>query len=157
MEFRPPDPTIDLHWDRYRGAIYDIFAANARKFPNRICVTEIQCRHQPQRQWTYGQIHTASSQLASRLLASNCQVGDDLVVAYLGALKAGATVSVLDPQYPPERHIVLLNIARPRFVINIQRAIDEFPMSQSVKQHMREQLDLRTCVISKGRIDSVSC
>jgi L-aminoadipate-semialdehyde dehydrogenase len=47
------------------------------------------------------------------------------VVAYMGALKAGATVSVLDPQYPPERQKILLDVANPRFLVCIQRANEE--------------------------------
>lgn len=37
----------------------------------------------------------------------------ELVVAYMGALKAGATVNVVDPQYPPERQTVLLVVVKP--------------------------------------------
>ena len=48
------------------------------------------------------------------------------MVAYMGALKAGATVSVLDPHYHPERQKVLLDVARPRFLVYLQRAIEEF-------------------------------
>lgn len=30
-----PDPTADLHWSAFRGAIQDIFEANALKHPDR--------------------------------------------------------------------------------------------------------------------------
>lgn len=43
----------------------------------------------------------------------------------MGALKAGATVSVLDPQYPADRQKVLLEVANPTFLIQIQRATEE--------------------------------
>ncbi|TGJ81173.1 hypothetical protein E0Z10_g7591 [Xylaria hypoxylon] len=131
-----PDPTCDLDWGGFRGAIHDIFAANAKRVPDRPCVIETGTPRSPQRTFTYRQINQASNQLAHHLVAHGCNVGDvvviygyrgvDLVVAYMGALKAGATVSVLDPQYPAERQKVLLGVSRPQFLICIQRAVDEF-------------------------------
>ncbi len=35
-----PDPTADLHWSAFRGAIHDIFAKNAEAHPDRLCVVE---------------------------------------------------------------------------------------------------------------------
>ncbi|KAH3686485.1 hypothetical protein WICPIJ_002538, partial [Wickerhamomyces pijperi] len=35
-----PDPTIDLDWSNFRGAIQDIFSDNADKHPDRTCVVE---------------------------------------------------------------------------------------------------------------------
>ena len=49
----------------------------------------------------------------------------DLVVTYMGVLKAGAAICVLDPQYPFDRQKVLLDVARPRFLIYIERATQE--------------------------------
>jgi L-aminoadipate-semialdehyde dehydrogenase len=49
----------------------------------------------------------------------------DLVVAYIGSLLSGATVSVLDPQYPAERQKILLDVAQPSFLISIKKANDE--------------------------------
>jgi L-aminoadipate-semialdehyde dehydrogenase len=43
----------------------------------------------------------------------------------MGALKAGATVSVLDPQYPPERQQVLLDVSNPKFLVFIRKANEE--------------------------------
>ncbi|RMZ75817.1 hypothetical protein DV737_g5114, partial [Chaetothyriales sp. CBS 132003] len=73
--------------------------------------------------------------------------GVDLVVAYMGALKAGATVSVLDPQYPPERQKILLDVARPRFLICIQRANEEFGKpSDVVMDFVVNNLSIKTTV-----------
>ncbi|KAG8406192.1 large subunit of alpha-aminoadipate reductase [Metarhizium acridum] len=126
QNFLIPDPTCDLDWGGFRGAIHDIFAANAKRVPNRQCVIETRSSRSPERVFTYRQINQASNQLAHHLIAHGCNVGDvvviyayrgvDLVVAYMGALKAGATVSVLDPQYPGERQKVLLGVSRPHLV-----------------------------------------
>lgn len=35
-----PDPTVDLHWGDYIGAIHEIFHKNALSHPDRPCVTE---------------------------------------------------------------------------------------------------------------------
>ena len=43
----------------------------------------------------------------------------------MGALKAGATVSVLDPQYPADRQKILLEVANPSFLVQIRRATEE--------------------------------
>jgi L-aminoadipate-semialdehyde dehydrogenase len=69
------------------------------------------------------------------------------VVAYMGALKAGATVSVLDPQYPPDRQKVLLDVARPRFLVCIQRTLDEFgQLSETVTDFIASDLKLKATV-----------
>lgn len=71
----------------------------------------------------------------------------DLVVAYMGALKAGATVSVLDPQYPPDRQKVLLDVARPKFLVCIQRTLDEFgQLSEIVTDFIASDLKLKATV-----------
>jgi hypothetical protein len=33
-----PDPTLDLHWDDFRGPIHSFFDANTAKHPDRVCV-----------------------------------------------------------------------------------------------------------------------
>ena len=54
------------------------------------------------------------------------------MVAYMGALKTGATVSVLDPHYHPERQKVLLDDARPRFPVHLQKAVEEFSQPSDI-------------------------
>jgi L-aminoadipate-semialdehyde dehydrogenase len=69
------------------------------------------------------------------------------VVAYMGALKAGATVSVLDPQYPPERQKILLDVANPKFLICIQRATEEFgKLSGTVIDFIASNLSIKSTV-----------
>ncbi len=99
-----PDPTADLHWSQFAGAIHDIFAENAVKHPDRLFVVETASSFIQQRSFTYWQIHQASNVVAQRLLQDGIQRGDvvmiyayrgvDLVVAVLGTLKAGAAFSV---------------------------------------------------------------
>jgi len=67
----------------------------------------------PTRTYTYRQIDEASNNIANYLRDSGIQNGDvvmifahrsaELVCAYMGTLAAGAIVTVLDPQYPPQR------------------------------------------------------
>lgn len=93
-----PDPTADLHWSDYRGAIHDIFAENAQRHPERPCVVETQSSKTSRREFTYKQINHASNQVAHHLLESGIERGDivmiyahrgvDLVVAVFGVLKA---------------------------------------------------------------------
>lgn len=150
-----PDPTADLHWSNFRGAIHDIFADNAEKHPDRLCVVETKSDSSPHREFTYRQIHEASNILAHHFVQSGIQRGDvimayayrgvDLVVAVMGILKAGATFSVIDPAYPPERQNIYLDVARPRALVVIEKATrDAGELSETVRSFIRENLDLRT-------------
>lgn len=106
-----PDPKRDLEWTGYRGAITDIFSANAQKFPERTCIVESVAPvgnvggKNEIREFTYRQIDEASNVLAHHLVKGGVQRADvvtvystrgvDLVVAVMGVLKAGATFSVI--------------------------------------------------------------
>lgn len=150
-----PDPTADLHWSDYKGAIHEIFAANAKDHPERICVVETASSETPRREFNYQQINESSNILAHHLVNSGIQRGEvvmvyahrgvDLVVAVMGVLKAGATFSVIDPAYPPDRQIVYLDVARPRALVVIDKATrDAGPLDQSVRNWIRDNLELRT-------------
>lgn len=101
---RLPDPTADLHWCDFKGAITDIFSQNARIHPDRPCVIQ----YTPERArivHTYSIIRRASNILAHHLLQKGVQREEvvtvyahrsvDLVVAVMAVLKAGATFSVI--------------------------------------------------------------
>ncbi|KAE8355816.1 hypothetical protein BDV28DRAFT_128172 [Aspergillus coremiiformis] len=150
-----PDPTADLHWSKFRGAIHDIFAQNAEKHPDKLCVVETKSDRSPYREFTYRQINEASNILAHHLVQSGIERGEvvmvyayrgvDLVVAVMGILKAGATFSVIDPAYPPERQCIYLDVARPRALINIEKATnDSGELSDKVRSFIQENLQLRT-------------
>ena len=66
---------------------------------------------------------------------------------------AAATISVLDPAYPPARQQVYLEVAQPRALINIGRATDEAgPLAPVVRLYIEKELQLKTEVPSL-RID----
>lgn len=150
-----PDPTSNLNWSKFRGAIHDIFVENAEKHPDRLCVVETKSSISPRREFTYRQINEASNILAHHLVQSGIQRGEvvmsyayrgvDLVVAVMGILKAGATFSVIDPAYPPERQNIYLDVARPRALVIIEKATkDAGELSEKVRSFIDENLQLRT-------------
>lgn len=106
-KLRLPDPTVDLGWDKFEGAITDIFTRNAIKCPDSICVVE--SLESGKRVFNYMQILEASNTLAHHLIRNGIQRGDvvvlyssrcvDLVVAVMGVLKAGAAFSVVGKFY----------------------------------------------------------
>ncbi|KAI9715612.1 MAG: large subunit of alpha-aminoadipate reductase [Chrysothrix sp. TS-e1954] len=144
-----PDPTADLDWSGWNKAIHHVFQENAEDFPSRICVTETY----PWRQFTYGQLHSASNVVAHHLVSSGIERGDvvmtyahrnvDLVIAIIGILKAGATFSVLDPQYPDDRQIIYLDVSRPKGLIVIEKARAE-GLSPKVSSWISQNLNLKT-------------
>lgn len=110
-----PDPTADLNWCDWKGAITDVFSRNARRWPDRPCV--IQClpppgfdKPQEKRTFSYLMIHHASNILAHHLLQGGVQREEvvmvyayrsvELVVAVMAVLKAGATFSVIGACLP---------------------------------------------------------
>ncbi|KAI9511271.1 alpha-aminoadipate reductase Lys1p [Russula earlei] len=132
-----PDPTADLNWCDWKGAITDVFSKNARQFPQRPCVVQsIPAAHldevQQRRYFSYGTILRASNILAHHLISGGVKPGDivmiyayrsvDLVVAVMGTLKAGAAFSVIDPAYPPSRQTTYLCVALPRALIVLKGA-----------------------------------
>lgn len=150
-----PDPTSDLHWSDFRGAIHDIFAANAEAHPDRLCVVETASETSPRREFSYRQINESSNILAHHLVASGVQRGEvvmvyayrgvDLVVAVMGVLKTGAIFSVIDPAYPPDRQIIYLEVAQPRALVVIEKATNEAgTLADKVRSYIKKNLQLRT-------------
>ncbi|KAF2257250.1 large subunit of L-aminoadipate-semialdehyde dehydrogenase [Trematosphaeria pertusa] len=150
-----PDPTADLHWSDFKGPIHEIFAANARKHPDRACVVETATSKTPERRFTYKQIFEATSVLSHHFVQHGVQRGEvvmifahrgvDLVVAIMAVLAAGATFSVLDPLYPPDRQCIYLEVSQPRALVVIDKATREAgPLSDQVREYMAQNLDLRT-------------
>lgn len=100
-----PDPTGDLNWCDWKGAITDVFSKNAREWPDRPCVIQSLPATSEKKTFSYGAIWRASNVLAHHLLKSGIQREEvvmvyahrsvDLVVAVMAILKAGATFSVI--------------------------------------------------------------
>ncbi len=152
-----PDPTADLAWSGYIGAIHEIFHKNAVKTPDAPCVTETASSFAPERRFTYSQIYEASNVLANQLHDAGITNGDvvmifayrsvELVIAFMGTLAAGATVTVLDPAYPPARQQIYLEVSQPKALITIGRAKDENgPFAPRVQKYIDEELSLKTQV-----------
>lgn len=107
---RLPNPTADVHWCDWKGAITDVFSQNAKRYPDRTCVVQsipVTTLDVPQetRVYTYGDIRHASNILAHHLLQGGVQREEvvmiyahrsvELVVAVMAVLKIGATFSVI--------------------------------------------------------------
>ena len=105
-----PDPTADLDWCGWKGAITDVFSRNARESPARPCVVQSLpsdglTLKQERVVFSYSAILCASNILAHHLITSGIQREEvvmvyahrsvDLVVAVMAVLKAGATFSVI--------------------------------------------------------------
>ena len=154
-----PNPQADLDWGGFKGAIHDIFGDNAKKHPERLCVVETESEGSPERRFSYSQINQAANILSNYLVQDGIKRGDvvmvyayrgvDLVVAVMGVLRAGATFSVIDPSYPPERQKIYLEVAQPKALINIRKATQEAgQLSQLVRTYIDSELRLKTEVPS---------
>lgn len=149
-----PDPTADLDWSGYIGAIHEIFHKNALKHPDAPCVTETASSTTPERRYTYKQIYEASNILANQLHEAGITNGDvvmifayrsvELIIAFMGTLAAGATITVLDPAYPPARQQIYLEVSQPKALITIGRARDENgTFAPRVQKYIDEELSLK--------------
>lgn len=158
-----PDPTADLDWSNFRGAIQDIFSDNADKHPERTCVIETASflnAQEKDRHFTYRQIDQASNIVGHYLVKTGIKRGDivmiyayrgvDLMVAVMGVLKAGATFSVIDPAYPPARQNVYLKVANPQGIIGIKKA---GIISDIVEDYIKSELNVITRIPSLEILD----
>lgn len=149
-----PDPTLDLDWSGFRGAIQDIFMENAANFPDRDCVVETKSfmdQKSKTRTFSYKQINQASNVVGNYLKETGIKKGDivmiyayrgvDLMVAVMGVLKAGATFSVIDPAYPPARQNIYLSVAKPQGLIGLEKA---GVLDQLVEDYISSDLNVIT-------------
>lgn len=154
-----PDPKADLDWCGFKGAIPDIFSANARAHPDRACVVEsimeegqnvLDGPSRERKTFTYRQIDEASNVLGHALVKGGLERGEvvmvyaarsvELVVCVMGVLKAGGVFSVIDPAYPPSRQTVYLSVSNPRALLIIASAGTLHP---TVSSYISENLSLR--------------
>lgn len=151
-----PDPTLDLDWSGFRGAIQDIFMKNAEAFPDRNCVVETKSfldASSRTRTFSYRQINQASNIVGNYLKQTGIKKGDivmiyayrgvDLMVAVMGVLKAGATFSVIDPAYPPARQNIYLSVAKPLGLIGLEKAGVLDPL---VESYIASELNVITTI-----------
>ncbi|CAL1708951.1 unnamed protein product [Somion occarium] len=160
-----PDPTGNLRWCDFKGAITDVFSRNAKQFPDRTCVIQslpVAAPGVPQerRMFTYGAIRHAANTLAHHLLHHGVQREEvvmvyahrsvELVVAVMAILKAGATFSVIDPAYPPSRQTIYLKVAQPRALVVLKGAGKICP---SVRDFISQELKIRVEVPALELLD----
>ncbi len=108
--------------------------------------------------WTYSELNSRANQLANYLLANNLKSQDivaiyghrsaTLVWAILGVLKAGAAFVILDPAYPASRLIDCLEIAPPRFMLQI-------PAAGELPTVLQEYVDLSDSCRLELQLDSI--
>jgi amino acid adenylation domain-containing protein/non-ribosomal peptide synthase protein (TIGR01720 family) len=120
-----PDPAAPLD-DAWEGAVHDHLSRWARAAPERVAVVDREGA------FTYGELEAAANRLARHLLRGGVRPGDvvavyghrsaALVWAVMAALKAGATLLVLDPAQPPARQVATLRPARPRAWLHLGAA-----------------------------------
>lgn len=147
-----PDPLADLDWCGFKGAIPDIFSANAARHPNKACVVQ-SAADGSRLTFTYGQIDRASNVLAHALLKSGLERGEvvmvyaarsvELVACVMGVLKAGGVFSVIDPAYPPSRQNIYLSVSSPRALLVIGSA---GTLHADVQEYIDQNLQLRTFI-----------
>jgi amino acid adenylation domain-containing protein len=113
--------------------VHQLFAAQAKKTPGLLAVADARA------QLTYGELNLRANQLAHRLRALG--VGPEvlvgvcldrcveLVVAWLGILKAGGAFVPLDPAYPKERMAFQLQDCRAPVLLTQKRWLDALPVS----------------------------
>ncbi|MFI1855249.1 amino acid adenylation domain-containing protein [Streptomyces sp. NPDC020480] len=108
-------------YERTRATLPQRFEAQARRTPEAPAVADAAGT------LTYRRLDEAANRMARLLLKRGVRPGDlvavalprgtDLIVALLGALKAGAGYVPVDPGYPPERVTYLLADAAPSAVV----------------------------------------
>lgn len=150
-----PDPTANLNWCDWKGAITDVFSRNARQWPDRPCVVQSVPAAsledvQERITYTYRDILRAANILSHHLIKEGVQREEvvmiyahrsvDLVVAVMAVLKAGATFSVIDPAYPASRQIIYLRVAQPRALVVLKGAGTIGP---SVREFLATELKIR--------------
>ncbi len=122
---RLPDPTAELP-DAWHGSVAEIFRRRALAEPARQAIAD------PRVAWTYGELREASERVAAALTAGGLAVGErvaifahrsaPLAAAFLGGLQAGGVCLILDPAYPRDRLVELVELARPRALVALVAA-----------------------------------
>ena len=142
-----PDPTQELDGS-WRGPVHRWMAERAAEYPEALAVES------PEGSWTYGELAATSHRLAHRLVAAGLERGDSvalvahrsasLVWAVFGTLAAGGAFVLLDPAYPGERLVRILERARPRAIL---RLVAAGPLGDEVDAFVEELAPVADFVI----------
>jgi amino acid adenylation domain-containing protein len=148
-----PDPRRPLR-SRWYGAVHQMFSRQAARQPDAIAVVEDAAS------WSYRAVDDISSHIGAYLRANEIGRGDTvailghrsapLVWAILGALKAGATFTILDPAYPAARLIAYIGAVRPRAWLEVAPSHEQF---EPVLKFLR---DLGCCRVELQRATLLS-
>ncbi len=112
---RPPHPFVVLPKTALAQSLTDRFVQQVQRFPNNIAVKT------KQGAWTYAALNHRANRIA-RTLLTHARVAEEriallfdhdapMIAALLGELKAGKTYVPLDPSYPKERLVYMLEDA----------------------------------------------
>ena len=120
-----PDPAAPLD-DAFAGSIVECFRVQAARRPGHPAVIDRRGT------WTYADLAAAADRIAARLAAAGIERGDRVAVwahrsapivpAVLGSLAAGGAFAMLDPAYPGERIVAMLDLAEPRGFVRLEAA-----------------------------------
>jgi len=140
---RLPDPRAPLD-NTWHGSVFAALSRWAKEQPDRPLVVE------KDRTFSYREVDEASNRVAHYLVANGIEKEDvvalyahrssAMVVAVMGILKSGATLTVVDPAYPPARQNIYLSVARPRAILTLSLAgtlLDE------VEEYVAKELNLK--------------
>lgn len=120
-----PNPLAPLS-DSWEGPVFGPMANFAQEEPDRIAVRGRDL------QMTYAELEQSSNRLAHGLQAQGLGKGQSaviyaarcpaLVVAMIGVLKTGATITMLDPAYPVDRLAYYVDAIEPQALICLEEA-----------------------------------
>ncbi len=131
-----------------------LFAAQAARTPQAIAVVQGADR------LTYAELDAQAERLAARLRAQGCGPGrmvglflersPRMLVALLGALKAGAAYVPLDPSYPADRIGFMLEDSAAPVVVTERALVSELPAGRHAVLTIEDALDTAADVKADG-------
>ncbi|QLE40077.1 amino acid adenylation domain-containing protein [Nostoc sp. C052] len=117
----PSNPFIEFHKQDIEQSIPARFQEQVRKYPQNIAV------HTKNYNWTYSELNSRANQVAQAILQQSTfaearvallfEHDAPMIAGILGALKAGKTYVPLDPSYPLERVVSILEDSQANTVI----------------------------------------
>jgi amino acid adenylation domain-containing protein len=112
---------VEEHNARVEGTLVERFEAHAARAPHAPALEYHDAA------WSYAELDARANRFARRLLAMGVRPGEPvglaagpsgaMVAALVGILKAGAAVAPLDPEYPADRLVGMMEDARIRLLV----------------------------------------
>ena len=136
------------------GTLHALFAAQAARTPQAIAVV------QGANQLTYAELDAQAERLAARLRAQGCGPGrmvglflertPRMLVALLGALKAGAAYVPLDPSYPADRICFMLEDSAAPVVVTERALLADLPAGSHTVLTIEDALEADPLATAAG-------